>query len=149
MENLVLNGTFTFNSLSLVIIWAWSLRNRLMSDEKTQNLCWVRMSLMKRHHWSNAPLSPSMLTKGENPAESRYLVSSLYLPFHSPHTSQFGKLPTWYKPPQSHGSARSFTYIARNCHAKSEAWRSWLACALLGTWTIFQTTVLKISTGWL
>ena len=38
-----------------------------------------------------------------------HLTSSLKRPFHSPHTSQLGKLPTWYRPPQSHGSARSFT----------------------------------------
>ena len=32
---------------------------------------------------------------------------SLYFPFHSPHRSQFGNDPTWYSPPQSHGSAKS------------------------------------------
>ncbi|KAA6423616.1 MAG: hypothetical protein FRX49_06676 [Trebouxia sp. A1-2] len=36
-------------------------------------------------------------------------TSSRYLPFHSPQTSQFGKPPTWYRPPQSQGSAISFT----------------------------------------
>ena len=36
------------------------------------------------------------------------LNTSRYFPFHSPHRSQLGKLPTWYKPPQSHGSANSF-----------------------------------------
>ena len=36
-------------------------------------------------------------------------TSSRKRPFHSPHTSQLGKAPTWYSPPQSHGSASSFT----------------------------------------
>jgi hypothetical protein len=35
------------------------------------------------------------------------LTSSRNLPFHSPHTSQLGNVPTWYRPPQSHGSASS------------------------------------------
>ena len=32
-------------------------------------------------------------------------TSSRKRPFHSPHTSQLGKEPTWYSPPQSDGSA--------------------------------------------
>lgn len=47
-------------------------------------------------------------------------MSSRNLPFHSPQTSQLGNPPTWYRPPQSHGSAISLTWTA--CMVRSSSW---------------------------
>ena len=61
-----------------------------------------------------------------SPRSVEHLVSSRNLPFHSPHTSQLGKLPTWYRPPQSHGSASSFT-----CSRQDADWIVWTRLEVL------------------
>mmetsp|Transcript_11212 Transcript_11212/g.41556 ORF Transcript_11212/g.41556 Transcript_11212/m.41556 type:complete len:299 (-) Transcript_11212:1709-2605(-) len=63
-------------------------------------LLWYKSALPERRHASSLFNPPSPLTNLRK--------TSRYRPFHSPHRSQLGKLPTWYRPPQSQGSANSF-----------------------------------------
>ena len=64
-------------------------------------------------------------------------TSSLNLPFHSPQTSQLGKLPTWYRPPQSQGSATSFT-------CKADDWLMLKGSCVSLIWTLAGACSLTI-----